>query len=129
MSPSPSSDATTASDGPPPLPHTDIRTGLTLAEVADRVAAGHTNDVPDPPVRSLNQIIRANVFTPVNAIIFTLFALILIAGYPQDALFAGVVISNSVIGVAQEVRARSTLRDLELLNAPRARVIRDGDTI
>ena len=119
----------TAFDDPPPSPPTDIRTGLTSAEVAERVAAGRTNDVPEAPVRSLGQIIRANVFTPVNAIIFTLFVLILVAGYPQDALFAGVVISNSVIGVIQEVRARSTLRDLELLNAPRARVIRDGEIV
>ena len=63
-------------------------TGLTAAEVAERVADGRVNNVPDAPVRSLGQIIRANVLTPVNGIISTLFVLILIAGYPADALFA-----------------------------------------
>ncbi len=118
-------DASTT-DGPV-TPTTDPRLGLTATEVAERVADGRTNDVPDAPVRTFGEIVRANVFTPVNAIIFTLFGLILIAGYPADALFAGVVVSNSVIGVVQEIRARRTLRDLELLNAPRARVVRDGE--
>ncbi|MFK7917583.1 MAG: HAD-IC family P-type ATPase [Ilumatobacter sp.] len=104
----------------------DTLTGLTAAQVAERRADGRTNNVPDAPVRTLREIIRANVFTPVNAIISTLFVLILIAGYPADALFAGVVISNSVIGVAQEVRARRTLHQLELLNAPKATARRDG---
>jgi len=106
---------------------TDI--GLTAAQVAERRADGRTNDVPDSPVRSLSEIIRANVFTPVNAIITTLFVLILVAGYPADALFAGVVISNSVIGVVQELRARRTLHQLELLNAPKATARRDGEDV
>ncbi len=101
-------------------------TGLTATEVSERVADGRINDVPDAPVRSFPQIVRANVLTPVNAIIGTLFILILIAGFPADALFAGVVISNSVIGIAQEVQARRTLDALAVLSAPKARVRRDG---
>ncbi|MBT5851215.1 MAG: cation-translocating P-type ATPase, partial [Acidimicrobiaceae bacterium] len=86
--------------------------GLTAAEVDERIADGRINNVPDAPVRTLPQIMRANVFTPVNAIIGTLFVLILVAGFPADALFAGVVVSNSVIGIAQEVKARRTLNTL-----------------
>ena len=104
-------------------------TGLTAAEVAERVAGGRVNNVPDAPVRSLGQIIRANVLTPVNGIISTLFVLILIAGYPADALFAGVVVSNSVIGIVQELQARRTLNELAVLSAPKAWVRRDGETI
>lgn len=104
----------------------DTSRGLTAAQVAERRADGRTNDVPDAPVRTLGEIIHANVFTPVNAIISTLFVLILVAGYPADALFAGVVVSNSVIGVVQELRARRTLHRLELLNAPKATARRDG---
>lgn len=100
-------------------------TGLTATEVDERIAAGRVNDVPDAPVRTLSQIVRANVFTPVNAIIGSLFVLILVAGYPADALFAGVVVSNSVIGIAQELQARRTLNALAVLSAPRARVRRD----
>lgn len=107
---------------------TETLTGLTGAEVAERVADGRVNDVPDAPVRTFPQIVQANVLTPVNAIIGTLFVLILVAGYPADALFAGVVISNSVIGIAQEIQARRTLDALAVLSAPKARVRRDGAT-
>ena len=102
--------------------------GLTTAEVQERVAAGLVNNVPDAPVRSLAEIVKANVLTPVNGIITTLLLLILIAGYPADALFAGVVVSNSVIGIAQELQARRTLNALAVLSAPKARVRRNGET-
>jgi len=94
--------------------------------VAERIADGRVNDVPDAPVRTTREILRANVLTPVNAIMGTLLALILVAGFPGDALFAGVIVSNSVIGVIQELKARRTLTNLALLSAPRARVVRDG---
>ncbi|MYJ29015.1 MAG: cation-translocating P-type ATPase, partial [Acidimicrobiaceae bacterium] len=100
--------------------------GLSAAEVDQRRRDGLTNDVPDAPVRTVGQIVRANVLTPVNAIIGSMFVLIMVAGYPADALFAGVVVSNSVIGIAQELRARRTLHRLAVLSAPRARVVRDG---
>ncbi|MDP7257918.1 MAG: hypothetical protein QF419_00970, partial [Acidimicrobiales bacterium] len=100
--------------------------GLSASEVAERVADGRVNDVPDAPVRTTREILRANVLTPVNAIMGTLLALILIAGFPGDALFAGVIVSNSVIGVVQELKARRTLTELALLSTPRACVIRDG---
>ena len=102
--------------------------GLTVAEVAQRVADGRVNDVPDAPVRTLGEIARANVFTPVNAILLSLLVLILVADAPGDALFVGVVVSNSIIGIIQELRARQELRRLAVLSEPRARVRRDGET-
>ncbi|MXW57929.1 MAG: HAD-IC family P-type ATPase [Acidimicrobiia bacterium] len=101
--------------------------GLTAAQVAERVAAGRTNQVPDAPVRTLPQILRANVFSPVNGIMLALFAAILVAGFPRDGLFVGVVVSNAVIGVAQEIRAKRELDRLAVLSAPKARVVRDGE--
>ena len=102
--------------------------GLSAAEVEQRRRDGRTNDVPDAPVRTVGQIVRANVLSPVNAIIGSMFVLIMVAGFPADALFAGVVVSNSVIGIAQELKARRTLHKLAVLSAPRARVVRDGRT-
>jgi len=106
---------------------TQSNTGLSAEEVAERVADGRINDVPDAPMRTVPQIIRANVLTPVNAIIGTLFVLILIAGFPADSLFAGVIVSNSIIGIGQELQARRTLGALAVLSAPKARVVRDGE--
>jgi cation-transporting P-type ATPase E len=101
-------------------------TGLTGAEVAERVRLGRTNAVKEASSRSLAHIIRANVFTRFNAILGTLLVLILIFGQLRDALFGLVILVNTLIGIVQELRAKRTLDRLSLLSAPRARVIRDG---
>jgi len=43
--------------------------GLTDAEVAQRVAEGNSNDLPERAARSVAEIVRANVFTRINAIL------------------------------------------------------------
>eukprot|EP01041_Mallomonas_annulata_P030844 gene30844-53058_t len=48
-----------------------------------------------------------------------------VAGF-WPALFGGVIVANSVIGVVQELRAKKVLDSLSVLNAPRAHVVRDG---
>jgi cation-transporting P-type ATPase E len=102
------------------------RDGLSAAEVADRVARGLVNDVPGAPTRSVGQIVAANLFTRFNLLLGSLLAVILVVGPLQDALFGLVIVANTVVGIVQEVRAKRTLDHLEVLNAPRARVVRDG---
>ncbi len=104
----------------------DPARGLTSAEVADRVARGLANTIPAAPTRTVGQIIRANVLTPINFVVGTLAALVIAAGSPKDALFGGVIIANSVIGVVQELRAKAVLDQLSVVNAPRAHAVRDG---
>ncbi len=101
--------------------------GLTSEEAARRVAAGLVNTQPKDPVRTTGEILRANLFTPVNAVLFTLLALILIAWRPGDALFIGVIASNIIIGTLQEIKARRELLKLEVLTTPKAAVVRDGE--
>ncbi len=103
--------------------------GLSAADVAQRVAAGQVNVTPEPPGRTFGQIVAANVFTVVNAIMLTLFVLVLVSGSPRDGLFVGVVLSNSAIGIVQEVRARRELQRLEVVTEPMAIVIRDGTSV
>ncbi len=103
--------------------------GLTEEEVLERSSDGRINQDPETTSRSTWQIIYANVFNPVNAIMLALFVLILVAGFPADGLFVGVVIGNSVIGVSQEVYARRELQKLQLLNSPIVRVIRNAEEL
>jgi cation-transporting ATPase E len=100
--------------------------GLTAAEVAGRMARGQVNAVEERTSRTFGEIFRANVFTRFNAILATMFVLILATGAGQDALFGFVLIVNSLIGIAQEWRAKRTLDRLAVLSAPKAHVIRDG---
>jgi cation-transporting ATPase E len=100
--------------------------GLTAAEVAERVARGLVNDVPSAPTRTIGQIVRSNLVTRFNLLLGSLLAVILVVGPLQDALFGLVIVANTVVGIVQEVRAKRTLDRLEVVNAPRARVVRDG---
>jgi cation-transporting ATPase E len=100
--------------------------GLSQAEVRERIAQGKTNKVADKSSRSIASIIRANVFNRFNAILGVLAVVVIIIGPLRDALFAGVLIFNTLIGVLQELRAKRTLDRLSLLSAPKARVVRDG---
>ena len=108
---------------------TDVRNGLTAAEVADRVSRGLRNDVPDAPTRTVAEIVKANVFTRFNFLVGSLLIVILIVGPLNDALFGGVVIANTLIGIIQELRAKRTLDRLAVVNAPHARVVRDGQVV
>ncbi|MCI4656972.1 HAD-IC family P-type ATPase [Cryobacterium zhongshanensis] len=104
------------------MPHT----GLTAAEVAERVAAGRTNAFVQDTSRSVWSIVRANVLTLFNGIILACFLVLLAIGRWQDALFGFSAIANAIIGTVQEYRAKRALDRLALLNAPHARVLRDG---
>ncbi|MZE47623.1 HAD-IC family P-type ATPase [Streptomyces sp. SID5477] len=106
----------------PPAPVT----GLTAAQVAERIARGEINDVPVRSSRSLADIVRANVFTRFNAIIGVLWVIMLIVAPIQDSLFGFVILANTGIGIVQEWRAKKTLDSLAVIGEARPTVRRDG---
>ncbi len=102
-------------------------TGLSDAEVRQRVAAGMVNEVPARPSRTTAEIVRANVVTRFNILLGALLLVTLIVlRQPRDALFGIVLVTNSAIGIIQELRAKRTLDRLELVAAPRVSVVRSG---
>ncbi|GAA3643362.1 HAD-IC family P-type ATPase [Microbacterium awajiense] len=103
--------------------------GLTAAQVAERMADGRANAFESDTSRSAWTIVRANVFTLFNGIVFTCFGILLVLGRWQDALFGLAAFANSIIGSYQEFKAKAALDRLALLNAPRARVRRDGEEV
>jgi cation-transporting ATPase E len=107
------------------VPDTAV-TGLTAAEVAERVARGQVNDVPVRSSRSTVEIIRANVFTRFNAIIGVLWVIMLFVAPIQDSLFGFVILANTGIGIVQEWRAKKTLDSLAVIGEARPTVRRDG---
>ena len=100
--------------------------GLSSAEVAERHSRGLTNAGGERTSRSVAEILRANILTRFNLILGVLLAVILVVGEPQDALFGIVLVTNALIGIGQELRAKRTLDRLAVLSAPRVRVTRDG---
>ncbi|NNN36747.1 cation-translocating P-type ATPase [Streptomyces sp. S3(2020)] len=110
---------------PVPVPAT-AATGLSAAEVAERIANGQVNDVPVRSSRSMTDIVRANVFTRFNAIIGVLWLIMLFVAPFQDSLFGYVIIANTGIGIIQEWRAKKTLDSLAVIGEAKPTVRRGG---
>lgn len=100
--------------------------GLTDAEVAERVARGEFNDAPDAHSRSLASIIRSNTLTYFNALIGSMWIVMLIVAPFQDALFGFVIVINTLIGIIQEYRASRTLAKLSVISEAKILVRRNG---
>ncbi|HZN78847.1 MAG TPA: HAD-IC family P-type ATPase, partial [Mycobacterium sp.] len=103
-------------------------TGLTDAEVAQRVADGKTNDVPTRAARSVSDIVRANVFTRINAILGVLLIIVLSTGSIINGAFGLLIIANSAIGIIQELRAKQTLDKLAIVGQTKPLVRRQSGT-
>ena len=103
--------------------------GLSYDEVRERKRAGLVNAAVIAPSKSVKDIIISNTITYFNIIFFALAALLLLVGCEvRELTFLIVVIANTLIGIVQEFRAKAILDKLTVLNAPRARVVRDGRT-
>ncbi|AEF34830.1 MULTISPECIES: HAD-IC family P-type ATPase [Mycolicibacter] len=103
--------------------------GLSDDEVAQRVADGQTNDIPVRAARSVHEIVRANVFTRINAILGVLFAIVLTTGSLINGLFGLLIVFNSVIGMVQEIRAKQTLDKLAIVGQAKPLVRRQSGTV
>ncbi len=91
-----------------------------------QVRAGLDNQLPNDSSRSFWRIFRVNVLTLFNGIVLGGFLLLVLLGHWKDALFGFAAVANSVIGVVQEYRAKRLLDRLAIVDAPSARVLRDG---
>ncbi len=103
-------------------------TGLSDAEVAQRVAEGKTNDVPTRAARSVSEIVRGNVFTRINAILGVLLIIVLSTGSVINGAFGLLIIANSAIGIIQELRAKQTLDKLAIVGQTKPLVRRQSGT-
>jgi Ca2+-transporting ATPase len=107
-----------------PAPHP---TGLSSAQATARLAADGPNAVAAPPARRLAARIAHQLTDPLVALLLAAAAVTTaLADYPDTAIIAFVVVVNTAIGVAQEVRADRAIAALNQLAAPTARVVRDG---
>ncbi len=99
--------------------------GLTQHEAERKLRARPVT--PNGSSRSYTSIVVANVFTIFNLILLAAGVATLAFGQAQDAIFLAILIGNSGIGIAQEVRAKRSLDRLAALVAPTATVVRDGE--
>ena len=100
---------------------------LTDTEAAAPHAAGQGNPPPPPSGRSYWRIIRENVFTFVNNTDFLVGLGLILVGRPLDAIISvGVIMTNVIVSVIQEIRAKQMLDRIALLTRATATVVRDS---
>lgn len=104
---------------------TDL-SGLTEAEAARRLANGEGNAAPKDDGNTPLQIAAKNLFTRFNLLNVLLALALALVGAWRNMLFMGVVVSNTLIGTVQALRARKTVAQLKLLAQTTAEVRREG---
>jgi cation-transporting P-type ATPase E len=111
------------------LPTTDEKApvGLTSAEAEVRRRRGEGNVAAKRASRTYGQILRTNVFSFYNSILFVIGAALLSLGRYSDALISvGLGLINAVLSSIQELRAKRKLDQLQLLDQTTVTVVRDG---
>ena len=101
-------------------------TGLTDEQVRERIEEGKVNADENPNTRTYKQIVRENTLTFFNFLNLVLLILVLVVGSYKNAFFVGIIIINTLIGIAQEIRAKITIDKLAILTARKSIVIREG---
>ena len=101
-------------------------TGLTEEQVKERIEAGQTNADENPNTRTYKQIVKENTLTFFNFLNLVLLVLVLMVGSFKNAFFVCIIIINTLIGIAQEIRAKKTIDKLAILTAKKSIVLREG---
>ncbi len=106
-----------------------IAEGLTEEQIAERIEHGILNVSSIEHGKSVLSIIITNIFTFFNLLYFIITVLLIMAKEYKNLLFLAIIIPNIIIGLVQELKAKSTIKKLSLVSSPTAVVIRGGKEI
>ena len=102
--------------------------GLTEEEAVKLEEDGKNNFLVLPPSKSKKQIVKENTLTYFNLVFLFLAILLILVGSFRDLTFLPVIIANALIGIIQEFRAKKVLDELQMMDVPTAKVVREGKT-
>ena len=100
--------------------------GLTSAQVAAEVAAGHVNVSKEKSGKSYGRIVADNLFTFFNMVWAIVTVVLVSIGSFSNLTFLAIIIPNILIAVFSEVKAKRTVEKLSVTTEPRVTVVRDG---
>lgn len=104
----------------------NAKLGLTMDQVNTRMEQNLINHDTTIPTKTIGQIIWGNLATPFNFLNLFLAVAVFFTGSFKNLLFMGVVISNSVISIIQEIRSKKIIDKLSVLASKKVTVIREG---
>src|ERR1700754_5125532 len=101
--------------------------GLSSAEAEARRRRGEANAATAGATRGYARILRVNVFSFFNIVLFVIGVALLALGRYSDALVSvGLGLINALISATQEIRAKRKLDRLQLLDRAPVLAVRDG---
>lgn len=102
--------------------------GLSDAEAAERLKKHGRNALRSKPPKTILQMLKAQIIDPMVLILIGAAAFsAILQEWTEAAVIFVIVIVNAVIGIVQEKKAQSSLEALRNMNAPTARVLRQGE--
>ena len=115
----------------------DIKKGLTKKEVEERFSKGLNNFNDAPKTKTISQILKDNIFTYFNFLNLALGVAVFTASVLngnvlnglKNCLFMGVIITNSIISIVEEIISKKIIDKLAVISETRVSTIRDGETI
>lgn len=110
-------------------PTDEIPQGLTSEQAQEAVKRGEQNRMPRNTDGGVWMIVQRNIFTLFNLLNLVLAFFLIQVGSYRNLLFLGVVLSNAVIGLTQELRAKRTHDRLLLLSEGKIKTLRDGKEV
>ncbi|WP_027088736.1 HAD-IC family P-type ATPase [Thomasclavelia saccharogumia] len=99
--------------------------GLTSLQVKQRIDEGKINHINNKITKSYKEIFLNNTITFFNILNAALLGLVLFVESYKNTLFILVIITNTIAGIYQEVKAKRTLDRLSIITTAKVEVIRD----
>lgn len=111
--------------------------GLTSTEVNDRISKNLVNYVDEPKTKTVKEIVKSNIFTYFNFLNVFLGTLVIISGIVsgrilyalKNCLFVGVIFTNTIISIAEEILAKKTIDKLNVIADTKIKTLRDGNIV
>ena len=101
--------------------------GLSSADAAARLQRFGPNRPPPPRRVTWPQRLLQQLRDPLIIVLLVAAALTIATGdHPDAVIIAIVIVANTTVGLAQEIKADNALAALQAMTAPEARVFRDG---
>lgn len=103
-----------------------MNNGLTTQQVRERIENGQVNTKEERMADSTADIIRHHTLTYFNLVNTILLFIVILSGKIHNALFYITVITNTVLGIWQEIKARNLLKKMSIMHEALYSVKRDG---
>ena len=116
----------------------NIHVGLSNSQVEARKKEGLVNKTTLVVGKTIWEILRTNVFTFFNTLLFIIAGVMIYANVNDGVettkwytglFFCVVLLSNIIIGLYQDLKAKHLMKKMKIITTPKVKVIRDGGVL